>query len=61
MIALSRHTRDGSNYGIGHRSLQLYFFLIFSTAWTVFFPRSEIYKSAFRDLPAAPVELIAYL
>jgi lipopolysaccharide/colanic/teichoic acid biosynthesis glycosyltransferase len=44
-----------------HRSLGVYFALIFLTAWSVIRPRSEVYRRFFRDLPEAPQELRMHL
>jgi lipopolysaccharide/colanic/teichoic acid biosynthesis glycosyltransferase len=39
------------------RNIGLYFELIFLTAISIFSPGSSIYKSFFKDLPKAPIEL----
>ena len=44
-----------------HRSLGIYFKLIFLTAWSVIRPGSGAYKSAFKNLPQAPKELEALI
>lgn len=42
---------------ISHRSLRLYFQLIFLTAWVILFPSSQMPKRLFKDLPSLPAEL----
>jgi lipopolysaccharide/colanic/teichoic acid biosynthesis glycosyltransferase len=44
-----------------HRTLGLYFLLIFLTAWSVIRPGSDVYKRFFKDLPAVPEELKQYM
>lgn len=40
-----------------HRSVRLYFLLIFLTAWVVFFPESKLPQKFFTSLPIPPKEL----
>lgn len=42
---------------VRHRSLGLYFLLIFLTAWVIFFPRSRLPRRLLRDLPEPSAEL----
>ena len=45
---------------VSHRSLRLYFLLIFLTVWVVLFPGSGLFWRLFPDLPRPPAELIGY-
>ena len=42
---------------IEHRSIGLYFVLIFLTAWVVLFPNSKLHMKAFDSIPPPPAEL----
>lgn len=44
-----------------NRTLGNYFKLIFLTAWSLFSPRTELWKKWFTNLPAIPAELRKYL
>jgi lipopolysaccharide/colanic/teichoic acid biosynthesis glycosyltransferase len=44
-----------------HRSLTVYFLIIFLTAWSLLRPRSDAYKRVFHDLPTVPSELEFYM
>lgn len=44
-----------------HRTLNIYFLIIFLTAWSVLRPRSDAYRRVFHDLPIIPSELESYM
>jgi len=46
---------------VKHQDTYTYFMLIGLTAWTVAFPKSDIYKRIFKDLPKPSKELKKYL
>jgi len=46
---------------VEHQDTYTYFMLIGLTAWVVAFPKSDIYKKIFKDLPKVPKGLIKYL
>lgn len=46
---------------VRHKSLLLYFRLIFMTAEAVFHPNSKKWRTAFKDLPPVPAELERYI
>jgi lipopolysaccharide/colanic/teichoic acid biosynthesis glycosyltransferase len=46
---------------IDHKSLSLYFKLIFMTVEAVLHPESHKWRTAFKDLPSIPVELEKYI
>lgn len=46
---------------VQHKSLELYFKLIFMTAEAVLHPDSKKWRTAFKDLPQLPVELEPYI
>lgn len=43
---------------IEHKSIGLYFILIFLTAWVVLFPHSKLHMRLFKTLPQPPRELV---
>jgi lipopolysaccharide/colanic/teichoic acid biosynthesis glycosyltransferase len=48
-------------YYIEHRSLGLYFKLIFMTVWSVINPNSKSWRNRLKDLPEVPEELESYI
>jgi lipopolysaccharide/colanic/teichoic acid biosynthesis glycosyltransferase len=48
-------------YYIEHRSLGLYFKLIFMTVWAVINPNSKSWRNMIKDLPEVPEELESYI
>jgi lipopolysaccharide/colanic/teichoic acid biosynthesis glycosyltransferase len=46
---------------VKHKSFFLYLFLIFVTAWVVFFPKSKIHWKIFPKLPSPPKSLVKSL
>ncbi len=40
-----------------HQNLWTYFAIIFMTIWSVFFPKTRIYRKVFKDLPPVPEKL----
>jgi lipopolysaccharide/colanic/teichoic acid biosynthesis glycosyltransferase len=44
---------------VKNRSLSLYFKIIFTTAWVIFFPKSKLVNKFFLDLPVMPEELLS--
>jgi lipopolysaccharide/colanic/teichoic acid biosynthesis glycosyltransferase len=48
-------------YYIEHRSLGLYFKLIFMTMWAVICPNSKSWRNRLKDLPEVPGELENYI
>lgn len=51
------HKCNLEQWYVKNQSLQLYFMVIFATAWVVFFPQSRIADVLFKGLPKAPMEL----
>jgi len=43
-----------------HRTIGIYFKLIFLTAWALISPRTKLWKKWFKDLPEPPAELSKY-
>jgi lipopolysaccharide/colanic/teichoic acid biosynthesis glycosyltransferase len=48
-------------YYVNHRSMGMYFKLIFMTVWAVLKPSDRSWKNKFKDLPKVPKELEKYM